>query len=720
MPHLSREQRVKLYTSLFKGRKDVYAYRWKSWNSNKSGYSPAYTDKTKKQYSPLTEDIIEQHLLGNKIVGVYPLLTDNTSWFVVADFDTPNCLPLITKLIEVCRKYKIETYIERSRSGNGFHAWWFLEGIYPACKSRKIFLHLLKEAKIIDPYDKADSFDRLFPNQDYLSGKGLGNLIALPLQGQSRKQGNTVFLDPEQNFNLTKDQWQLLQSIKRVSLQTLDNLFDQFSNTSSLIPQTQQSHTPNRTPKDSIQKTTLPITLSTHIILPKQLILKNLANFLAEHLNFFNTEYAVKQKMGLSTYDTERYFKTIEKTDEHILIPRGFLPQLLAYLKETNIKYAIHNGRTKLKPLKKLALTCTLFDYQKETLKAFNNQDTGILVAPPGSGKTVMGLSLIAEKKQPALIITHRKQIYTQWLERIEQFLQIPKKDIGQITSTEKTIKSPLTVSTIQTLVRLDNLKEKVSPLFGFILDDECHHMPAKMFRKIITQFSPHYLYGLTATPIRKHNDEKLIFIYLGEILREVSRNDIQKKSQQIKKQTVSINIRETNLTFPFNVHTRNYQRVSKVLIFDTARNEQIVKDVKKEVEQGKKCLLLTERKEHINTLNLYLGNEYETITLTGDLGVKKKREKATQIKSGHFQIILATGQYVGEGMHFEDLDTLFLVYPCSFTGKLTQYIGRVLHSKNYTKTVYDYRDINIPYFERMFKKRQKYYEKEYGGGLKV
>ncbi len=708
MSFLNREQRIDLFMSLFTGREDVYAYRWES-RGGKKGYAPAYADSNKKQYIPFTKNVVEQHLLGNQTIGVYPFLTYNTSRFVVADFDTPDCLNLLKRLIEVCRERGIETYIERSQSGSGFHAWWFFEQAYPAYKSRKIFLTLLKNAGIIDQFDKTESFDRLFPNQDYLSGKGLGNLIALPLQGSSRKRGATVFLDPENDFRVAKDQWGLLQGIKRISMETLDKLFE-------ISTQNRDYFIENDTTMLDADTGSVPITISTHIVIPKKAVSKNFANFLSDHLHFFNTEYAVKQKMGLSTHNTERFFNTIEKSDEHIFLPRGFFSKFTSFLGENNIPYTIRDARIEFDSPTKVSLSCPLFVYQEKAVHACLSQDTGILVAPPGSGKTIMGLSLVAARKQPSLIITHRKQIYEQWLERIEQFMGISKKNIGQITSTKKVIRSPITVATIQTLARMvDTIKDEMATHFGCIIVDECHHIPAKMFRRVITQLSPKYLYGLTATPMRKHNDERLMFLYLGENIYEVSKEDIKQNSSK-DSSDVKIYVQETELSFPFTVHTRNYQTVSKMLIADTKRNEQIIADVTSEIEQGKKCLLLTERKEHVKIFQLYLGKKYETITLTGGERIMKRKQKIEQIKSGHFQVIIATGQYIGEGMHFDDLDSLFLVYPCSFSGKLTQYIGRVLHSDNSSKNVYDYRDSDIPYFERMFKKRKKYYEKEYGG----
>ncbi len=698
MSTFTPDQKIKIFASLFRGRSDVYALRWEKWDGSASGYFPAHKDKTKKEFAPLTDAIIEEHLRGYKTVGIYPLLSDNTSCFIAADFDGNDWIESVKKLLKQNKKYNLPAYVERSRSGKGGHIWWFFEAPYPAYKSRKIFLHLIKESKNIDDFEKAESFDRLFPNQDYHTGKGLGNLIAMPLQGGPRKQGNSVFLDPN-NFNPLDDQWELLSSVQRIPIKILDSLLDKFSN--NKLSKRKAAYYGNE----------IPLAFGSHISIPKSFITKQLSNFLTEELNFFNNEYAIKQKMGLSVYGLEKYFKTIVKDDNNVLIPRGFLDELTHYLNENNIPYKVYNKQHKCDEIK-YKQTFELFDYQQEAVNAFENIDRGILVAPPGSGKTIMALALIANKKQPSIIITHRKQIYDQWLDRIENFLQIPKRKIGQIGSNKKSTKTPITVAMVQTLARLDNLKE-ISNNFGLILVDECHHIPAKMFRQVVTKFNPYYLYGLTATPIRKHNDEKLIFVYLGQIVYEIGK-DFKTKATESKNNKVKVIINNTKLQFPYQAKTEDYQLLAKIITFDSKRNELIASDIKKEANNGKKCLVLTERKDHAQSINVYLKRNFETITLTGDLTPKKKEEKIKQIESGHFQIIIATGQLLGEGAHFNNLDCLFLVYPFSFEGKLTQYIGRLLHSDKAGKIVYDYRDREIDYLERMFKNRLKYYEKNF------
>jgi len=316
-----------------------------------------------------------------------------------------------------------------------------------------------------------------------------------------------------------------------------------------------------------------------------------------------------------------------------------------------------------------------------------------------------MGLELIARKKQPALIIVHRKQLFDQWIDRIESFLGIPKRDIGKFSGSQKEKGEQITVAMIQSLNQNEE-SDQLLDSFGTIIVDECHHIPAKTFRECIIRFSSFYLYGLTATPMRKNNDENLIYVYIGKVLSEIKAGFLDDE----KTETIQINIKKTNLKVPFDYQTDDYEILSQILVFDTARNQLITDDLTDLMNQTKSVLLLTERKAHIDVLNLYLKNRFETITISGDDSNRDQVSKMKQIRAGHFQIVLTTGQFFGEGIDIDRFDTLFLVYPFSFKGKLIQYIGRITRSKK-IPVIYDYRDYKVEYFEKLFKKRNRFYD---------
>ncbi|MFA6285151.1 MAG: DEAD/DEAH box helicase family protein [Parcubacteria group bacterium] len=710
---LTPSQKIKIFKNLFRGREDVFAVRWEKRDKSASGYTPVCLNEWKqglcnklskkkckdcghKQYIRLDNYRIEQHLRGNKIYGIYPLLDNNYSYFLAADFDGEKWEEGSLAFLNVCRKYKLSAYLERSRSGNGGHAWIFFEEKYPARKSRDIATHLLREAEIIGQFDKEDSFDRLFPNQDLLSGEGFGNLIALPLHGEARKSGNTVFLDWENDSNPFADQWEFLQKVEKISVKKLDDLFASFN-------QSEKS-------SNAKIKKKLVITIREQIYLNKNRLSRVSINFLREELNFSNLDYVIKKRMGMDIHRMERYFKLVEDKDDQVAIPRGFLDKLKDFLNDQGMDFEIVDERKKLKEIK-FESTCKLHSYQQEAVEAMLGYENGLLVAPPGSGKTIIGIDIIAKLKQPALILVHKKQIYNQWIERIEGFLNIPKKDIGQFVSAKKKLGKKITVAMVQTLNRVENLDE-LTDKFGLVLVDECHHMPARMFRNVITKLNPYYLYGFTATPERKNNDEKLIYIYLGEVLHTIGSN-FNRRAQQ--PENTEICIRETGLNVPFKITMSNFQTLSKIISFDSIRNGKIADDIKKEADAGMKCLVLTERKEHVEVLSWHLKKDCEIIELTGDLTEKKRKEKIKQIQDGNFQILLATGQLVGEGTDFQNLDCLFLVYPFAFHGKLTQYIGRIQRGGQNSKKIYDYRDSQVEYLKRLFEKRLKYYRKNFG-----
>jgi superfamily II DNA or RNA helicase len=327
-------------------------------------------------------------------------------------------------------------------------------------------------------------------------------------------------------------------------------------------------------------------------------------------------------------------------------------------------------------------------------------------VSPPGSGKTIIGLEIIAEKRQPALIIVHRKQLFDQWIDRIQSFLKIPKNEIGQIGNQKFTVGNKITVAMIQSLTRSDEI-DKIANSFGTIIVDECHHIPAKSFREAIVNFNSFYLYGLTATPKRKNNDEKLIYLYIGNVLY----HDEQQRQIQQSKSKAEINIRETALYAPFDYKIDKYETISRILIHDTQRNSLRIEDIEKNADRFKTILVLTERKAHVDILNLYLKDKFETITIHGDDSEKSRKSKLDQLIQGHYKIVISTGQYFGEGVDIDNLECLFIVYPFAFEGKLVQYIGRIQRSGK-PPVIFDYRDVKIDYFDNMFKQRNRYYKK--------
>jgi superfamily II DNA or RNA helicase len=698
---------IQLFKSVFKGREDVFAVRWEK--ETKSGYMPAYfydpymyrTHKIKggtfqnykdKTYLKLTDKEIARHLNGEQLIGIYPLLSDNSSWFLVADFDKENWIAEAKSFINSCEAKGFPAYLERSRSGNGGHVWLFFEQPYPAIRSRKIFISILQESGAFSMFDKSSSFDRLFPNQDFLSGKGLGNLIALPLFKKTFEQGNSCFIDAD-TLQPISDQWQFLQTIKRISLPQLDKLYQDISNSTIQIIQNPANGK-------------LVICLNNTVKISREGMTTTLINFLKEELNFASTEFIIKKKIGKNTFGTERYFKFVEETENEIVVPRGFIGKLIRFCRENKIEHDFIDERKKQKLIPYL-FNAQLRDHQQTVVESIAKKDLGVIVAPPGSGKTIVALKIISDKQQPALIIVHRKQLVEQWVERLETFLGIPKNEIGKIGQGKSKVGKKITIATIQSLskelVKAD--AENILTAFGTIIVDECHHIPAETFRNTIAKLQTFYLYGLTATPFRKYNDGKLIFIHLGEVITEIKTSEISTSKQ------AKIIIRNTELDVPFNSKSDKFETLSKILVHDSVRNKLILEDVKAEINKGKRVVIITERKEHIDSLYQYLKQSYEAITLSGEDSEINKNSKWKILKAGNYQALITTGQFFGEGTDLQNANCLFLVYPFSFEGKLIQYIGRVQRSE-VVPTIYDYRDIKIDYLNKLFLKRNTYYRK--------
>lgn len=715
MSIISNEQ-AGVFSSLFRGREDVFAIRW--YKESSSGYTPAYDvnwdafaqhkarggsmkDFPDKSFAQLTEQRIINHLTGKEVIGLYPLLPDNTSWLIVADFDETQSgkqrwQDECRTFMQTCEGFNLPVYLERSRSGKGGHVWLFFNAAYPAYKSRKILLYILEKAKIISPFNKNSNYDRLFPNQDYHSGKGLGNLIALPLQKAALENNNSCFIDPISEVAYP-NQWTFLQTIKKITTGALDEIYAAIT---TALPDKAFDPSGNTSVIGNIQ-----IKLSNQIILSKNQLPIVLISFLREQLNFANADYIIKKRLGKNTFGTEPYFKMLEEKGDSLLLPRGFAGKLLRFCKEQSIGYQLTDERRRFSEVRFL-FKAELHGYQQHTVDAASNKDFGVIAAPPGSGKTIIALAIVAQKKQPALIIVHRKQLFGQWIERIQSFLGIAESFIGKIAPDKQKIGTHITVAMIQSLAALDKGNELFTS-FGNIIIDECHHIPAKTFRQVIEQFSSYYLYGVTATPIRKNNDEKLIFIHIGEVIHKLDFSNENGLAQS----KIAITVRETNLLMPFDYKTDKPETLYQVLIYDTGRNQLIVEDIKAEAAAGRKVLVLTERKAHIETLHQYLKSQCEVMTLSGDDAETVRKSKLKQITAGQFQVMITTGQFFGEGADFDNFDCLVLAYPFAFEGKLVQYIGRVQRGEG-IPIIYDYRDMHIDYLEQQFRQRNRYYKK--------
>ena len=725
----SSKDKIDLFLSLFKGRVDVCAKRWK----NKPGYSPyCYNDfkpgicnkpKIKctecknSHFAPLDEEQIKNHLLGKYVLGLYPMTTNDTCFLLAMDFDESTWGEDIKVVIKVCNDNDIPVYAERSRSGEGCHLWFFFESEMKASLARRFGTIILNLAMQECGNIKFDSYDRLFPSQDFLQKDGFGNLIALPLQKEAREQGNSVFIDAD--LREIGDQWLYLSQVKKISeefitrfckfvtpIQTSDEN-ERIDRESKLIPIEKSDFS-----EKVILKRINGLLVSKAGLSPKALFsIRRLATYA-------NPEFYAKQAMRQSTFGTPRVTVLYDEDAENIILPRGVEPDLVNKLNYVGVQYAIIDERNEGKKVK-VDFKGELTDHQSEALEKLSENSDGVLSATTGFGKTVIGAKIIAEKKCSTLILVHTKELASQWKERLEQFLEIDEviekrrknsSIIGQLGGGKNSINGIIDIAIMQSMFETDKSIKQIIHKYGLVLVDECHHISATNFSRILSATDAKYVYGLTATPIRKDGHHPIIFMHLGPIRYKVD------AKQEAKKRDFEHFIvpRFTSTRMPIykNQEEWHITEVYQHICESSYRNELIVSDVVHAIDSGRNPLILTERTSHIEQLvNLMSNKDFEVIVLSGDLKTSERKEslrKIRALKDKDRFVIIATGKLIGEGFDEARLDTLFMAMPIAWKGTIAQYAGR-LHRDFEGKDevlIYDYVDVHIPVLERMYHKR--------------
>jgi superfamily II DNA or RNA helicase len=750
--NLSPCEKVTLFRSIFKGREDVFARRWYSKFSEKSGYQPVCenewrvgicdkksnrcADCPNRSFQHLGDNDIYKHLEGKDhdccdVVGLYAITDDNCCYFLCADFDDKSCEHGYQKdvlaYVNVCNDWNIPCSVERSRSGNGAHVWIFFETKIPAYKARRLGNAILTEAMSRDGRMSFNSYDRLFPNQDFLPDGGFGNLVALPLQGQSRRAGNSIFVD--KGFLPYRDQWAYLSQIKKIDeiyinqillthkIDNLDNL------TTSSEKKPWESPSPqNISTKDFAAEVN--ITKADGIYIPTRYISSKVVNHLKRIAAFKNPEFYSKQAMRLPTYSIPRIISCADVMDKYVTIPRGCEDKVIDLLNTYGVRYNIVDKTNHGQPID------VLFNGEErpEQLDAVNSLLTytnGVLSATTAFGKTVTAASLIARRKVNTLVLVHTKALLEQWHERLSTFLDIkyvepecPQRrgrkkrfsPIGCLDSSSNTIHGIIDIALMQSCFEDGEVKSFVKD-YGMVIVDECHHVSSVTFEKVLKCVRAQYVYGLTATPIRKDGHQPIIFMQCGPI-----RFSADAKSQ-IEKQSFKRYLVPRFTSFhSLSDDSKTIVAVEGELAEDELRNRMIVDDVLQAVSSGRTPIILTKRKSHVEALYNMISPLVENVVqLTGTSKAREKKEtmqKLRAVADDKPLVVIATGKYVGEGFDFPRLDTLMLASPISWKGLLMQYAGR-LHRESDGKAdvrVYDYIDIHVPYCESMYRKRLKGY----------
>jgi len=738
-----QREKIQLFMSLFQGRRDVYARRWQS-RTGRSGYAPVCLNEWKsglcrkptgkcadcshQSYEALDEKIIESHLRGRIVAGLYPLCRDETCHLLAIDFDDEGWKEDCTTLRTVCTTFGIPVVLERSRSGNGAHAWFFFESPIPANLARKFGSALLTGTMNRRHELTFKSYDRFFPNQDTIPKGGFGNLIALPLQKKARENGNSVFVD--ENFHPYENQWEFLASVDRLSEEEIGRLIPQLSpgnELGTLRKDDEEAEKPWETVQMKWSGSDFPqavrLVKANMLYIEKTGITQQGLNAIKRLAAFRNPEFYKAQALRLPTYDKPRIISCSEETPEYLCLPRGCETDVAALLNESGVPVERLDHTCPGKPIHVIFIG-NLRDEQLPASEEMLKHDIGVLSATTAFGKTVIAAKLIAERKISTLILTHRRQLLSQWLAKLNEFLQIDealpalekKKGhkrkqslIGQIGAGKSNPSGLIDVAIMQSLNRSNEIREEIKH-YGMVIVDECHHVPAFSFEQILKGVHAKYVYGLTATPTRQDGHHPIIFMNCGPIRYRV---DARKQAEKRPFDHYVIP-RLTNFRTAMDTAGKEptIQQLYAAIAGNEGRNQRIADDVLRCFQKGGNALVLTERTAHVTLLAAKLREHIpDVISLTGGKGAKETRETLARISKAPADkplTLIATGRYIGEGFDEPRLDTLFLAMPISWKGTLQQYAGRLhrLCENKREVVIYDYIDIHVPMLEKMYHKR--------------
>lgn len=745
---LSLEEKVALFRGLFQGREDVFARRWFSSTTGKSGYQPVcarewnreYCDKKKykcaecpnREFQSLGYSDIYRHLEGKDpngrdVVGVYAILQDNSCRFLCCDFDDKNSehgyQDDVRAYVSVCRDWGVPAYIERSRSGNGAHVWILFDEHIKAQTARRLGNAILTEAMEREGRISFKSYDRFFPNQGFMPSGGFGNLVALPLQGRARKDGNSVFVDDD--FIPFPDQWEYLQGMRKMTAVEVEKLVSRYdreplgelSKSSESAPWERPLPKPMST-ADFPKRIT--VVRSSGIYISTKELSAKAVNHLKRLAAFKNPEFYVKLGMRLPVYNLPRIISCSEMTDDYLILPRGCEESAIDFLRENNVDVEVQDKTTQGLPIE-VEFNGQLYPEQEQAIEELARHRCGTLYATTAFGKTVTAAAMIARKKVNTLILVHTKALLDQWRKRLSEYLitdfqseEQPKgrgrrkkfQQFGALSSTENTLNGNIDIALLQSCINDNEVKPFVRD-YGMVIVDECHHAPAFNFERVLREVNARYVYGLTATPIRKDGHQPIIFMQCGEI-RYTSDSKAQQTQQSFRRLLVPRFTSHRNL----NADNNNYAQILDELTENESRNKLILDDVAANLAERRTPIILTARTAHVDLLTEQCRRICpNVIRLVGNDSAKAKREVMSRlngIPANEPLIVVATGKYVGEGFDLPRLDTLMLAMPVSWKGLIAQYTGR-LH-RNYPgkaeTRIYDYIDLRVPVCDSMYRKR--------------
>ena len=765
-------EHASLLYSYFKGRRDVYALRARDgkgyytqcdnfWKTGvcpkKSGIKVKCNECPSKINTALRGNVLFKHLEGKKedcsdVVGLYPLFPDGTCWFLVFDFDnhdeskepSKDWQQEVNALRQMCSVLGIDSLVERSRSGKGAHVWIFFSDPIQASKARKFGDALLRKGAESVSMKSFTYYDRMMPMQDSLPEGKLGNLIALPLQGRALRNGNSAFVD--ESWNTYKDQWKRLRETRKLSEKEVDDLIklwcpddDAMSifqnaiveDTTAGLTHLLFGQSPVSTKRDFHAEDadgSVKILFSDGIYVNKKGLKDRMQNAIRRVAAYSNPQFFQTLKLGFSTKDTPRIVYNGYDEGDYIVIPRGCYDELISQLSGAGIRYDVVDKRQRGRKID-VHFSGDLYPEQKIAAEKMLYNDIGVLAAATAFGKTVLGAYLIAQKKVNALVLVHNVEIMNNWLKDLNSFLTIneelptyttPKGRIKKRTSLIGTFSSQkdattgiIDIAMITSLGREDNINELVRN-YGMVIVDECHHAAAVTHENVLRAVTARYVYGMSATINRGDKQDKKMFMQLGPIRHRYT------AKERAQKQGIGHYIypRFTRLVDLNQSEEKNPADYYRLIMQSELRNMLIVSDAIDCVKRGRTPVVMTKYKEHAQKLyDMLQGSADHVFLLQGGKSLKERaaiREQMAAVRTDESLVLVAIGQYVGEGFNYPRLDTMLLAMPISFEGNVEQHAGRLNRDYEGKKDaiIFDYIDQHVPTLKRMYYKRLRAYKK--------
>lgn len=749
-----------------RGRKDVYDLRYTNPKTGKNGYySQCFNrwdrgchiqkkdgvrckDCELRAYKPVTLPLIKAHMNGtdpngNDVVAIYPMLENNLCQLLVFDFDNhakgaeqedyanidDGWKEEINALRRICKNLDVDAVVERSRSGRGAHLWIFFKEMVPARLARRFGFALLEKGAESVNLKSFKYYDRMIPTQDALPEGGLGNVIALPLQGMALKSGNSAFID--ENWNAYEDQLNVLAGTRRLTRQGIEDYLSLWYSTGSISEDngTDAPWDKNSEIEAGSVKGVVRIVLADRIYIDSTGMSNKTKRQLRRMATFSNKQYFQNQAMDMPNYDESRFIYLGSDEGKYIVLPRGLREEILKKFDNAGISYKIEDKRTKGQELN-ISFRGELRESQIPAVETMLENETGILHAATAFGKTVVCCDMIARRGISTLILVDRADLMNQWIKRLEEFLDIDeelpeyqtktgrtrkrKSLIGNLQGAHDTLTGIVDVAMIRSLKKKDGFHPKLKE-YAQVYFDECHHAASDSAIEVLQEINAKYVYGVTATPKRGDGKEKINEFLLGPIRYRFTAKD-RAEEQNINHLVYP---RFTRTVKPHHLSKTPYGNDAYELIRNNdVRDEQIIRDVADCVQAGRTPVVLTKYVDHAKKLSERLKTYADRlILLTGANGTKARRaqvEELNKVDNSDSLILVGTGSLLGEGFDFLRLDTLFMATPVSGENVVEQYVGRLNRDYDGKENVivYDYVDSHIPKFDKMYSARMKAYKK--------